>query len=125
MNPLRGKKWDDEFWRMQTEQLANKYSRQGDLGTVSPHGYIAYDKEDQKEANRLFRRYHKMKKRADRANPGGYRNKRARAKQYLAAEKFDKRHLGARAKDHKIDFAADLLKNDPRFKDLQQPAPRF
>ena len=125
MNPLRGKKWDDEFWKMKTEKLAHKYSRQGDDMTTTPHGWIAYDKEDQKEANRLFRRYYKMKKRADRANPGGYRNKRARAKQKLAGKKFDERHLGARTYDHKLDVAADLLKNDPRFKDLQQPAPTF
>ena len=124
MNPLRGKKWDDEFWNMKTERIAGTYSQRGENAPTYSGAWVAFDKEDQKEANRLFRRYYKMDDRADRVK-SRFRRRRAREKRDLAKRKFDRRHLGARGHDHMIDFGADLLKNDPRFKDLQQPAPRF
>ena len=124
-NPLRGKKWDDEFWKMKTEKLANEYSRRGPDNFISTDkGWVAFDKEDQKEASRLQRRYDRMTDRKARVK-SDFRKGRASEKAKLAAEKFDRRNLGARVISQKEAFGADLLKNDPRFRGMQRPAPRF
>lgn len=124
-NPFRGKKWDKEFWKMKTEKLAKEYSERGPEDYIlTDKGWVAFDQEDQKEASRLQRRYDKMKDRKSRVK-SSFRKGRAEQKAKLAAEKFDRRNIGARVIDQKEAFGKYLLENDPRFKNLQRPAPRF